>query len=461
MKRIVFYLAFCLPFFAQSQDRAKLLAHWGDSTLVSSIAHNNAYNEIWGLAHNGREYAVIGSTAGTHFIDVTDVSNISEVAFVAGKIQGTSIIHRDYHDYSGYLYVVADEGSSSLQIIDFSNLPTSVSVVYDEDSLIQRSHNIFIDTATAKMYSLSNRTPNQFFAMSVYDLTNPVNPTFLGAYNDYGGTIVSSVHDAYIRNDTAYLNCGSKGLQVMDFSDMANPQHLGGMLTYVGQGYNHSGWLDNTGDYYYMADENHNKPVKVVEVDDLSDIQVVTTFDAGAAHNFSIPHNLIYHNGLVYVSYYYDGLQVYDVSSPASPQRIYFYDTYPGQSRNKYEGAWGVFPFLPSGNVLVSDMQTGLYVFEMSNATNTQSVKESIDIRIFPQPFEQHLTLDLNNKLGNEDVNISILDINGRTVANLGQHTISSGENQLKLDIRADLPKGIYILNITGNKIRLSRKLVK
>ena len=55
-----------------AQEEANLLGTWSDPNLVGSAFYNNIYNEIWGLAVNGHEYAVLGSTAGTHFIDVTD-----------------------------------------------------------------------------------------------------------------------------------------------------------------------------------------------------------------------------------------------------------------------------------------------------------------------------------------------------------------------------------------------------
>ena len=103
---------------------------------------------------NNTEIAVIGSTEGTHFFNVTDPQNSTEVAFVAGAYTGSGVVHRDYHDYQGYLYIVCDEGwsTSTLQIVDISNLPTSVNVVYDSDMfLFNTSHNIFIDTATAKL----------------------------------------------------------------------------------------------------------------------------------------------------------------------------------------------------------------------------------------------------------------------------------------------------------------------
>ena len=137
-----------------TQTNANLLFNWDDPNLIGSSMYDNTYNECWGFEINGYEIAVIGSTAGTHFFDITDPHNSTEVAFVAGAYTGSGVIHRDYHDYNKYLYAVCDEGNSStLQIIDISELPNNVSVVYDSDSLFQRAHNIFIDTASAKLYA--------------------------------------------------------------------------------------------------------------------------------------------------------------------------------------------------------------------------------------------------------------------------------------------------------------------
>ena len=113
----------------QEATEATLLGTWENQELEGSTAFNNTYNEIWGLALNGREYAVLGSTAGTHFLDVTNPADIREMFFLPGQDNGPQIIHRDYHNYDCYLYAVADEGQSSLQIIDLSYLPDSISVV--------------------------------------------------------------------------------------------------------------------------------------------------------------------------------------------------------------------------------------------------------------------------------------------------------------------------------------------
>ena len=113
------------------------LYNWQDTTLTPSWQYDNTYNEIWGVQINGVEIAIIGSTAGTHFFDVTDPASVSQVDFVAGAYTGSGVIHRDYHDYNGYLYAVCDEGNNStLQILDMTNLPNSVSVVYDSNVLL-------------------------------------------------------------------------------------------------------------------------------------------------------------------------------------------------------------------------------------------------------------------------------------------------------------------------------------
>ena len=195
MNRILIIIGVFLMITNQNyaQFNTNLLFQWDDSTLVGSNAYDNTYNEIWGLNINGREIAVIGSTAGTHFFDVTEPALSSQIAFVAGAYTGPGVIHRDYHDIEGYLYIVCDEGSTStLQIVDITNLPNSVNTVYDSNSLLNKVHNIFIDTATTKLYACATGE-----AMEVFSLTDPQNPSLIYTYNNVG-----HVHDAYVKNDT-------------------------------------------------------------------------------------------------------------------------------------------------------------------------------------------------------------------------------------------------------------------
>jgi len=135
MKRISTLLtAIYISCSLQAQDSLNIsvLFHWADTSLPASTNVNNTYNEVWGFVQDGREYAVIGSTMGAHIFDVTDPINSTMVMFIPGAYQGSGVIHRDYHDYNGYLYMVGDQGqdTSTLQIAALSYLPDSAPVVY-------------------------------------------------------------------------------------------------------------------------------------------------------------------------------------------------------------------------------------------------------------------------------------------------------------------------------------------
>ncbi|HQV01040.1 MAG TPA: carboxypeptidase regulatory-like domain-containing protein, partial [Bacteroidia bacterium] len=60
-------------------------------------------------------------------------------------------------------------------------------------------------------------------------------------------------------------------------------------------------------------------------------------------------------------SWYKEGVVIVDAVRPDNLIEVGHYDTSP-QTGGGFDGAWGVYPYLPSGNVLVSDMSEGLFV---------------------------------------------------------------------------------------------------
>ena len=466
-------------------DNVDLLFHWKDTTIIGSFAYDNAYNEIWGVVQDGREYAIIGSTAGTHFFDVTDPVNATEVAFVAGAYQGGGVIHRDYHDYAGYLYAVCDEGGmeSTLQIIDMQYLPDSVSVVYDSNELFWTSHNIFIDTATANLYICSPGSTGDYMPLQIMSLENPVNPTVVLNVS----TDIPRAHDLYVRNDTAYMNCEGSGIYIVDFTDLADVNVLGTITDYVsfGQGYNHSGWLSDDGLTYYFADETWSTDVKVVDVSNLDDISIITTLEPPTDNIHSIAHNQLFYKNYLFVSYYFDGLQVYDVSDPDNPVRVREYDTSEIEHIQNYKGAWGVYPFLPSGNILISDMQEGLFVVDVNldlavidgctdetavnynpDATNDDGSCDfsatSLDdvlatnLTLSPNPTNDFVVLH-NTSTTNTETFIDIFDVTGKKILS---ETMAIAQSKITLNT-ADFSTGIYFVEVTQGKATWKSKLIK
>ncbi len=454
----IFSLVLMLCFtnvFSQFVQIGTLLDRWQQADLVPSTIHDNAYNEIWGVAMNGHEYAILGSSAGTHIIDVTNPEEVFEAFFVEGKASGAQIIHRDYHDYQGYLYAVCDEGLSSLQIIDLRSLPNEVEVVYDSEDLIRRSHNIFIDSTAQILYSCAhNGGTTGVSAMMAFDISDPVNPTFIRGFNGFENFLVNHVHDAYIDNNIGYFNCGPHGMAIADMSDIANPVLISSLSPddYAQSGYNHSGWPTEDGKYYYMADENHGFDVKVFNVEDPNDLQFENFFDAESFSNFSIAHNLIVKGDRLYVSYYFDGLQVYDISDPVNPERIMFYPTSSRMHQDeKYQGAWGVYPFLPSGNILVSDMQEGLYVIkDFEESVGIEDVDE-IQFNLSPNPAYDELNLMGDDLVG---MHYEIFDAFGAAYANG-----ALAANQRTISI-VDLPGGVYFLSLSNGVLKSTQKFI-
>ncbi len=373
MKKNTLLIVYALVAMADlmGQEQANKLGNWKDNSLVPTSAYNNRYNEVWGIAMNGKEYGIIGSTEAIHIIDISVPTTPQEVFRIPGASAGSHLIHRDFKTYKGYLYCVADEGNSStLQIVDLNNLPTSAPQVYSSNEYITRAHNIFIDTSQARLYAVGGG-----FSVKVLDISNPEQPVLLATYPN-ANLNLPGAHDAYVKDNIAFVNGGWDGtLWVIDFTNAANPTVLGKLNNYPEQGYNHSGWLSDDGQYYFMCDETHGTGVKVVDVSDFSDMEVVAIMQPDIWID-EIPHNCIYRDGLLYLSYYYDGLQVFDVSDPFSPTRVAYYDTAPIANAPSYAGAWGIYSLLPSGNMLISDMQEGFFVFE--------ALGEILDLSLHP-----------------------------------------------------------------------------
>lgn len=437
---LIFFITSTSYLVAQDSLNMTKVFQWKDTTLPGSIYYNNTYNECWGYAKNGNEYAIIGSTMGTHFFNITNPATAYQVDFIEGATTGALIVHRDFHDYAGYLYMVVDEGPGTLQIADLSFLPDSVHLVYDSGFLFNRVHNIFIDTATARLYACSVSRDSGFFnAMEVYSLANPLNPVLIATWN-----VPGHVHDAFVRNDTAYLNCGNDGLYIVDFSNISQPAIIGDLLFYPDQGYNHSGWLTDDGNTYMFLDETYGMGLKICDASLINSISVKSLFYSGRDSS-SMAHNVIIRGHIAYLSYYHDGVYMVDISDQNQPKLLGYYDTYLPSDHQSYRGAWGVYPLLPSGRIIASDMQQGLFVFEYlfpSGISKEETSKNQITL--YPNPAGNQLNVKLHSA-EDSPTEFRITNMLGQIQCSI-LYDLKKGTNHIVLDLSKALPEGIYIL---------------
>lgn len=451
LQKILSLILLCLNGIYAQVPQLKLLGHWRDSSILGSIQYNNAFNEAYGFTSNNHEYGIIGSTYGWHIIDVTDPTKPFERMRIKGRTSNLSVIHRDFKFYKCYIYAVCDQGTeSTLQVLDVSRLPDTASLVYDDRSLFHRSHTIHIDENKARLYTNSEKNDAGIFALGVYDISVPDKPKFLGHFNRFGNILANHVHDCFVRNDTAYLNCGYDGFAIMDFSDITNPKPLFTLRPneYQYSGYNHSGWLSPDGKTYVMADENHGSPLKVMDFSDWNKIAITSLLWANKDTSKSVPHNPRLSCKYAYVSYYYDGLQVYNVEDIKKPKLVGYYPTSSEVNDLSYEGAWGVYPFLPSGNIIVADMQNGMFIIEgpektcnVNNQCSVTGTKEDNMHKLEISPNPSHGVFIVKNLSNGRS--IEIMNSMGQLIYQENIHSRS----QLELNLSAQCP-GIYFVKL-------------
>jgi choice-of-anchor B domain-containing protein len=446
--------AFIALFDSSGQDSLNMrhLFRWDDPTIpIGEPDLQNQYNEVWGYAADGREYAFIGSTLGTHVLDITEPTSTVLVDHVPGRFGGTGVVHRDYKTYAGHLYAVCDQGPSSLQIMDLQYLPDSVHVVYDSNDLLSRAHNIQIDSVNARLYTCGGSS--QF---SVYSIADPAVPTLLSdleADIPWWNSAIGYVHDCHVRDNIVWCN-DQDGMHVVDFTNVAAPVILGSMTGYPQQGYNHSGWLNDAGTLYAMADETHGSPLKLIEVTDLSDLEVTSTVTSGI-HPTSVLHNPFFTGDLLHVAYYHDGYWLWETSDPLQPMLLGFYDTNDAENGNTYRGAWGVYPFLPSGRILVSDMQTGLWVLDIAQATTARPTTPAPRFRISPTITAGPLYITPILE-GSSPARIEVIGSNGTVIIS----TSTIGTHGAELDL-SSLADGPYLVVVNLGNERIAQRIVK
>ena len=95
---------------------------------------------------------------------------------------------------------------------------------------------------------------------------------------------------------------------------------------------------------------------------DLSDLGVPTLLSTWVGKTRAIDHNGFVRGNRYYMSHYTRGMTVLDISDTANPKEIGHFDTYPVTDSTSFNGASGIYHYLPSGNILVSDINSGLCI---------------------------------------------------------------------------------------------------
>ncbi|MBK7570390.1 MAG: choice-of-anchor B family protein [Bacteroidetes bacterium] len=432
-----------------------LLGQFNDTTVVAEPVYGIRYQSCWGWVHPTtlHEYGVIGSTAGTYIIDVTDPANLIQSDYIPHR--QTDAIWHEYKTFGNYLYIISDDGgNNSLQIADLSTLPDSANVIYDSNSIFTHSHTLFIDGS--KLYVASVSSTGNFSSMNVYSLANPALPSLLRRLDD-DFPAIGSVHDMFVSNDTVYASCGYDGLYIFHYDEILNQfVNLGSLTNFPTSRYNHSSDLSPNHQILYMCDEvPDGMPFSIVDVSDISNPTVLSTMSTNPG---CTPHNPYVEGDLLYMAAYQDGLYVYDISVPSSPVQIGYFDTHPQNPTGTYpspayQGCWAAYTKLPSGNILASDMQLGLFVLDVSGLpTSVKNENLNTGISIYPSPAINELFVKIENPTGSQS--ITLTDITGKIV--LTENAEMNNINKISVN---EIAAGQYTVTIRDSKTSYSKSV--
>jgi len=341
-------------------------------------------SDIWGWTDpmTGKEYALMGLDNGTAFVDISD----PKAPVYLGKLptHTTNSLWRDIKTYANHAYIVSEASGHGMQIFDLTQLRNVVNppVVFTNTAHFSGfgyAHNIVINEATGYAYATGTLKPSQPATgtceggLHMVDISSPANPVDAGCFSADGYT-----HDAqcviYDGPDTEHFgkeicfNSNEDTLTIVDVSDKNNPIQLS-RQGYDNAQYTHQGWLTEDHRYYMMNDEldetrlGHNTKTFIWDLIDL-DTPLLKGFYNG--DKASIDHNLYIKGNFAYLSNYTSGLSIVDITDIGNNnfQEVASFDIYPADNIAKFKGAWSNYPYFESGNVIMSGIEEGLFIFD-------------------------------------------------------------------------------------------------
>ncbi len=336
----------------------------------------SAGNDCWGyVSPSGREYAIMGLNNRTAFVEITNPT----APQILTTIPHTSSTWSDIKVYGQFAYVVTEASGTGIQVIDMGQIDSGQVVLVRTINSPGRSHNLVMDEENGFLYTVGSNQSSG--TTTCFDLTNPAHPVQVGA----ASMTTNYIHDAQVvtwqsgnlAGRELFFGCSEgRGVDIYDMTDKNSPK-LVKRVTYPNMSYCHQAWLSTDRKYLFVDDELDENSLfvstrsLVFNVEDPENAYFVGTFSTGLP---AIDHNQYVVDGFSFQANYRSGLRIFDVSdAPTNVFLVGFYDTYPANDNRGFDGAWSCYPFFPSGVVIISDINRGLFVVDVSKAVTRSS----------------------------------------------------------------------------------------
>ena len=349
-----------------------------DIDLMAFLPHGQigggSGNDIWGWTDplTGREYALVGRSTGTAFVDI---SNPSLPVYVGNLPAHTAASPwRGIKVFANHAFIVSEAIDHGMQVFDLTQLRdvTAPPVTFAETAHYAgfgSTHTLALNDRTGFAYAAGTRTCEG--GLHVVDVRSPASPRAAGCFSFDGYSheaqcVVYEGPDTLYRDREICFNSNEDTLTIVDASDKLELLQLS-RTGYGGSAYTHQGWLTDDQRFFLVNDEGdeqafrHRTRTWIWDVSDLDAPALVNFYDGPTS---SIDHNLYVRGNLVYESNYRSGLRVLDASDVAlgGLREVGFFDIYPSDDNPAFNGAWTSYPFFASGSVIINGIEQGLFV---------------------------------------------------------------------------------------------------
>ncbi len=335
-------------------------------------------NDLWGWtdAETGREFVLLGMRNATAFIEITNPT----VPIYLGRLptRSASSSWRDVKVHKHHAFIVSEASAHGMQVFDLTALldvaapPVEFSIVAHYNAeFLSNAHNIAINEDSGFGYILGSNTCRG--GLHMVNLDKPRKPQFAGCFNADGYT-----HDAqcvsYVGPDSDYRDSevcfafNEDTLTIVDVTNKVAPRSIS-RTSYPGVGYTHQGWVSDDHMFLLLGDEadeqdfGHNTVTRIWDLTDLDRPLLIGVHEAPYA---AIDHNIYIRGRLVFQANNRAGLRLFNLDAVADGRLnpAGFFDIYPLDNAPRFNGAWSVYPFFPSGVVAVSGVEQGLFLLD-------------------------------------------------------------------------------------------------
>jgi len=396
--------------------------------LPLSVFNASSSNDSWGWTdpQDGKEYALFGLNNGTAFIDISDPVN----PIYLGKLptHTSSTTWRDVKVFNNYAFIVSEAGGHGMQVFDLTRLRSVANPpeTFTEDAHyggFGSAHNIVINEDTGYAYGVG--TNSYSGGAHFINIQDPLNPVAAGGYSGSGYShdaqvVIYDGPDSDYTGHEIYIGSNENHVAIVDVSNKNSPQLIAS-ATYNNDSYTHQGWFTEDQKYFIVGDEldelDFGFNTKTITLD-FTDLDNPQFHFEHYGETPAIDHNGYTKGNEYYLANYKAGMRVLDINNidGESYSEIGYFDTYPSSNTAGFEGAWNVYPYFGSGNIIISNYLSGGFFIVKSSSPDTTD----------PIAVCQNITVELDE---NGQIIVAASEVDGGSSDDSGSFTLSLDQN--------------------------------